>query len=202
MKVSGEAASEATTAATTKGERLVFPPGFWWGAATAAYQIEGAAREDGRTPSIWDTFAAQPGKVVGGDTGDEAADHYHRHAEDLALMGGLGLGAYRDYGDLPLVITENGAAYDDRPTGDGAVHDPERITFLRAHLAAVHDALRAGVDVRGYFVWSLLDNFEWAYGYGKRFGIVHVGYATQRRTLKDSAHRYRDVIAAGGPRMA
>jgi beta-glucosidase len=108
----------------------------------------------------------------------------------------------RDYGDVPLVITENGAAYDDRPTGDGAVHDPERIAFLRAHLAAVHDALRAGVDVRGYFVWSLLDNFEWAYGYGKRFGIVHVGYATQRRTLKDSAHWYRDVIAEGGRRMA
>jgi beta-glucosidase len=104
----------------------------------------------------------------------------------------------RDYGDVPLVVTENGAAYDDQPTTDGAVHDPDRIAYLRSHLGAVYDALRAGVDVRGYFVWSLLDNFEWAFGYRRRFGIVHVDYGTQRRTWKDSAHWYRDVIAAGG----
>jgi beta-glucosidase len=455
--------------------RLEFPPDFLWGAATAAYQIEGAVSEDGRTPSIWDTFAATPGKVAGGDTGEVATDHYHRYAEDVAIMAELGLGAYRfsvawprvqptgrgpvnpagagfydrlvdalldagirpvltlyhwdlpqeledaggwtkrdtayrfaeyaglvadrlgdrvslwttlnepwcsaflgygsgehapgrtdpaaaltaahhlllahglgvralrsvlgagaqtslvlnlsevravsragadldaarridgllnrlfldpvlkggypadvladtasvcdwnfvrsedpaviaepidllglnyyqptlvgagqapaspaptawpgsadvrfhqaagpvtdmgwlvdatglrslllrlrrDYGDIPLVVTENGAAYDDEPTPAGAVHDPGRVAYLRSHLIAVHEALRAGVDLRGYFAWSLLDNFEWAFGYAKRFGIVHVDYPTQRRTLKDSALWYRDVIAGGGVR--
>src|SRR4051812_49909015 len=72
-----------------------FPPGFLWGAATAAYQIEGAIAEDGRTPSIWDAFSHTPGKVVGSATGDVATDHYHRYAEDVALMSEVGLGAYR-----------------------------------------------------------------------------------------------------------
>jgi beta-glucosidase len=109
---------------------------------------------------------------------------------------------HRDYtnatGSLPLMVTENGAAYDDRVGPDGAVDDPERIGYLRQHLAAVHEALTAGVDVRGYFVWSLLDNFEWAYGLSKRFGLIHVDYHTLHRTLKTSAHWYRRVIAAGG----
>ncbi|MGW4466169.1 GH1 family beta-glucosidase [Micromonospora sp. NPDC004704] len=108
------------------------------------------------------------------------------------------LGIRRDYGDIPMYVTENGAAYVDRVTPDGRVPDPERIDYLHAHLAAVHEAMSAGVDLRGYFVWSLLDNFEWGYGYSKRFGLVHVDYATQARTLKDSAHWYREVIAAGG----
>lgn len=98
-----------------------------------------------------------------------------------------------------LYVTENGAAYDDvAVTEDGAtrVHDAERTAFLRGHLGAVLDAAEAGVDVRGYFYWSLLDNFEWAWGYEKRFGIVRVDYATQERTLKDSALEYRRVIAA------
>ncbi|MFJ8693053.1 GH1 family beta-glucosidase [Streptomyces roseolilacinus] len=455
---------------------LAFPAGFRWGTATAAYQIEGAAAEDGRTPSIWDTFSRTPGKVRNGDTGDIAADHYHRMAEDVALMRDLGVTDYRfsvswsrvqptgrgpasqkgldfyrrltdelrgagirpvatlyhwdlpqeletpsadglggwphrdtaerfaEYaaltagalgdrvatwttlnepwcaaflgyasgvhapgrtdpaaslraahhfnlahglavralraalpasaevsltlnlhavrpltgsdadrdaarrvdalgnrvfldpvfhgrlpedlvadtaaltdwsfvrdGDLeaasapvdslginyysptvvaagthegpspwpgaeghvrfepapgprtamdwpvdadglyelltrlrdelphvPLVITENGAAYDDYADPSGAVHDPERVAYLHQHLAAVHRALADGVDVRGYFLWSLLDNFEWAYGYGKRFGIVHVDFASQRRTPKDSARWYADVIARGG----
>jgi len=76
------------------------------------------------------------------------------------------------------------------------VHDEQRIDYLRGHLAAVHAAIAAGVDVRGYYLWSLLDNFEWAYGYGKRFGIVYVDYPTQERVPKDSFHRYRELIAA------
>ncbi|MER7108266.1 GH1 family beta-glucosidase [Streptomyces sp. NPDC000229] len=452
---------------------LTFPAGFRWGTATAAYQIEGAADEDGRTPSIWDTFSRTPGKVRNGDTGDIAADHYHRTAEDVALMKDLGVTDYRfsvawprvqptgrgpavqkgldfyrrltdellsadirpvvtlyhwdlpqeledaggwphretaerfaEYaglvagalgdrvttwttlnepwcaaflgyasgvhapgrtdaaaslraahhlnlahgravqvlraalppsaevsltlnlhavralsdagedreaarrvdalgnrifldpvfhgrlpadlvedtaaltdwsfvrdGDLeviatpidslginyysptvvaagrseapspwpgaephvrfvpapgprtamdwpvdpdglyelltrlrdelpevPLMVTENGAAYDDYADPSGEVHDPERVAYLDGHLAAVHRALTDGVDVRGYFLWSLLDNFEWAYGYGKRFGIVHVDFASQRRTPKDSARWYADVIARGGVR--
>ncbi|MEU8349552.1 GH1 family beta-glucosidase [Streptomyces sp. NPDC048845] len=453
-----------------------FPPGFLWGTATAAYQIEGAVREDGRTPSIWDTFSHTPGKVDGGDTGDIAVDHYHRRSQDVALMKELGLGAYRfsvawprvqptgrgpavqrgldfyrrlvdelldagitpmatlyhwdlpqeleaaggwperetahrfaefaqlvgealgdrvnlwatlnepwcsaflGYGSgvhapgrtdpvaalraahhlnlahglgtqalrgvlpsraeiavslnaavvrpltdsdadadarrridalatrvfsdpmlhgkypadlladtasvtdwsfvhaadlevirqpldalginyytpsvvsaaaggqavredghnasehspwigvddvnfhrapgdptamgwpvdptglydllmrfsreapgLPLLVTENGAAYEDAPDADGVVHDPERIAYLHAHLDATRQAITDGADVRGYFLWSFMDNFEWAYGYAKRFGIVRVDYDTQTRTPKSSAHWYSRV---------
>ncbi|MFG3345882.1 GH1 family beta-glucosidase [Streptomyces sp. NPDC048018] len=99
---------------------------------------------------------------------------------------------------VPLMITENGAAYDDYADPEGRVRDPERVAYLRSHLAAVHRAIEDGADVRGYFLWSLLDNFEWAYGYSKRFGIVHVDFATQRRTFKDSARWYAEVIARGG----
>ncbi|OLB77862.1 MAG: beta-glucosidase, partial [Actinobacteria bacterium 13_2_20CM_2_71_6] len=452
--------------------RLTFPPGFWWGAATAAYQIEGSVAADGRTPSIWDTFCATPGKVARGESGATAADHYRRYAQDVDLIADLGLSAYRfsvswprvqpggqgrtnpagaafydrlvdallargvrpvatlyhwdlpqeledaggwtnrdtahrfadyaalvaarlgdrinlwttfnepwcsaflgyasgqhapgrkdhadslaaahhlllahglgvralraelpgaqaslvvnlsamrsvsadpadldatrrmdglqnrlfldpvlrgsypadvqadtagicdwsfvragdldvistpidalgvnyyrpsligarpepdpeampawpgcanvalhaipgpvtdmnwpvdasglrellvrlrqEYGNPPVFVTENGAAYPDRVAPDGGVHDPERISYLYSHLTAAHEALAEGVDLRGYFVWSLLDNFEWAEGYAKRFGLVHVDYETQQRTWKDSAHWYRDVIAGGG----
>ncbi|MFB7930988.1 GH1 family beta-glucosidase [Streptomyces sp. NPDC056039] len=460
---------------------VTFPPAFVWGAATSAYQIEGAVREDGRTPSIWDTFSHTPGKTVGGDHGDIAVDHYHRYREDVALMADLGLGAYRfsvswsrvqptgrgpavqkgldfyrrlvdellskgikpavtlyhwdlpqdledaggwperdtayrfaeyaqivgealgdrveqwmtlnepwcsaflgyasgvhapgrtdpaaslraahhlnlahglgasalrsamparnqvaialnsatvrplsqspadlaaaqkiddlangvfhgpilhgvypeslyaataeltdwDYvldGDLtlinqpldalglnyytpalvsaadasarapradghgasdhspwpaagdvafhqtpgdrtemgwtidptglhelimrytreapglPLYITENGAAYDDKIDSDGRVHDPERVSYLHGHLSAVRRAITDGADVRGYFLWSLLDNFEWAYGYGKRFGAVYVDYATLQRTPKSSALWYGKAARTG-----
>ncbi|MFI6933307.1 GH1 family beta-glucosidase [Streptomyces sp. NPDC050287] len=460
---------------------LSFPPGFIWGAATAAYQVEGAAAEDGRTPSIWDTFSHTPGKVRNGDTGDIAADHYHRYRGDVALMKELGLKAYRfsiswsrvqptgrgpavergldfyrrltdelleagitpvvtlyhwdlpqeledaggwphrdtarrfaDYteimaralgdrvgqwttlnepwcsaflgygsgvhapgrtdpaatlraahhlnlahgqaigvlranlpasaqtsitfnlhevrpltgspedaeaarridavgnriftgpvldgaypedlladtarivdwaelvhdGDLaeisrpidvlgvnyyaptvvsmadggagagttkndghgasdhspwtgsehvdfhlanddltamnwaidpnglhtlltalaashpglPLMVTENGAAFDDYISPEGQVNDPQRIAYLRSHLDAVRRAVADGADVRGYFLWSLLDNFEWGYGYSKRFGAVYVDYSTQRRIPKASARWYAEVI--------
>ena len=86
----------------------------------------------------------------------------------------------------PIYITENGMASDDRVV-DGVVDDAQRIAFLNRHVAAVAAAMEAGVDVRGYFVWSLMDNFEWSYGYERRFGIVHVDYATQQRTPKQSA---------------
>ena len=103
---------------------------------------------------------------------------------------------HAEYG-VPLMVTENGAAFEDALV-DGAVRDPERVAYLRTHVAAVHDAIVAGADVRGYFVWSLMDNFEWSFGYAKRFGIVHVDYASQRRVWKDSAHWYREVIKANG----
>lgn len=465
-----------------------FPPGFVWGTATASYQIEGAAAEDGRTPSIWDTFSRTPGKVIGGDNGDEADDHYHRYAEDVAIMKGLGVNAYRfsiawpritpqvtsqalgpvneagldfyarlldeliaagitpavtlyhwdlpqaledaggwtnrataerfaefaelvasrlrdrvatfitlnepwcsaylgyasgvhapgrtepsaalsavhhlnlahglattairraapdarvaltlnlawvqpdsdspediaaarridglqnrvfvdpalggtypvdvledtasvtdwsfvqdgdlalihqpidalglnyysptvvrahdpagarpvadghgGHGDAPaspwpgcddiefpqqpgpytdmgwsidaqglhallvrlsrehpgldLYVTENGAAFPDVVTDDGLVHDDDRIAYLREHLSAVRQAIADGAPVRGYYLWSLLDNFEWAEGYAKRFGIVHVDYATQQRTVKDSGWWYAGVASRNG----
>ncbi|GHJ47827.1 beta-glucosidase [Catellatospora sp. TT07R-123] len=451
------------------GTALRFPQGFRWGAATASYQIEGAASEDGRTPSIWDTFSRTPGKVFQGHTGDVACDHYHRFRDDVAIMAELGLGTYRfsvawprikpdgsgpvnsrgldfydrlvdellakgispmatlyhwdlpqaledrggwtnrdtayyfadlaaamvarlgdrvatwttlnepwcssflgyasgihapgrqdarasfealhhlllahglgvralraggarevsltlnmtsvrplnpadphdqaaarhidglqnrifldpvlrgfypedmralferfgaahvikpgddaviaspidllgvnyyqpalvrakigatagltnpgsegieevrqphpvtdmdwpvdpsglyellmrlatDYPNTPLMITENGAAYAD-VVEDGRVHDSDRIGFLDGHLRAVHAALAEGADLRGYLAWSLMDNYEWGYGYGKRFGIVHVDYDTQRRILKDSARWYAEVIGRNG----
>ncbi|MFV2065309.1 MAG: family 1 glycosylhydrolase, partial [Chloroflexota bacterium] len=102
------------------------------------------------------------------------------------------------YADLPpLYITENGAAYDD-PLTDEGIHDTRRVRYLDAHLRAARSALDAGVDLRGYFTWSLLDNFEWSYGYAKRFGLVHVDFDSQRRTPRDSARWYRDVIAQNG----
>jgi beta-glucosidase len=449
------------TGPTTSAEPVLglrFPGGFGWGASTSAYQIEGAAAEDGRAPSIWDTFSHTPGKVAGGDTGDVAADHYHRYPEDLDLMKRLGLTSYRfsvswprvvpagtgpvnqrgldfykrlvdglreraiapvvtlfhwdlpqalqdrggwvnrdcagwfadyadvmyralgdavpvwltlnepktvvdvgyrygahapglrdddqayvaahhlllahgravqalratgskarigpalnlapaypdpdgdaaataaarladgyenrlyldpvfkgtypadvlddlgrdapmraairdgdlatisskvdllavqyynpvfvaangryvtrlptsdatwqqlypdglydtltrlrrDYGDVPITITENGRPSADEPDGDGRIEDPERIAFLRDHLAAAHRAIADGVRLESYHLWSLLDNFEWAEGYRQRWGIVYVDYPTQRRIEKSSAHWYREVIARNG----
>ena len=96
----------------------------------------------------------------------------------------------------PIIITENGASFHDAPDADGTVHDPRRIAFLDAHVRAVADAVAAGVDVRGYYVWSAFDNFEWAAGYEERFGLVYVDYATQRRIRKSSGEWYRGLIAA------
>jgi beta-glucosidase len=103
---------------------------------------------------------------------------------------------------LDLYVTENGAAYPDVLSPDGHVHDDDRIAYLYDHLRAVRDAIADGANVRGYYLWSLLDNFEWAYGYSKRFGIVHVDYATQQRTIKDSGRWYarvagRNALSAG-----
>ena len=102
----------------------------------------------------------------------------------------------REYATLPpLYVTENGAAYSgDSVTADGHVHDPDRTTYILQHIQAVSDAVGAGADVRGYFLWSLLDNFEWAWGFAKRFGIVHVDYQTQVRTIKDSGLVYSALI--------
>ena len=103
------------------------------------------------------------------------------------------------YGDLPIYITENGAAFYDPPVAeDGVLEDPLRVSYFKSHLRAAHAALARGVDLRGYFAWSLLDNFEWSLGYSKRFGIVHVDYQTQVRTPKSSARFYSQVIRSGG----
>jgi len=99
-------------------------------------------------------------------------------------------------GDLPVYITENGSAWYDYVTQDGAVNDFERLSYLREHLAAVRQAITDGVNVRGYFAWSLLDNFEWAEGYAKRFGLVYVDFGTQQRILKRSGEYYARVTRA------
>mgnify|MGYP001549165980 CR=1 FL=1 len=107
------------------------------------------------------------------------------------------------YGDLPLYITENGAAMYDPPTPiEGRVDDPLRAWYLREHLLAARDAIRQGVNLAGYFAWSLLDNYEWSLGFAKRFGIVHVDYATLARTPKTSARYYSEIIRTHGEALA
>lgn len=103
-----------------------------------------------------------------------------------------------NYGNPKIYITENGCAFKDIPDDNGFVSDWQRVNFLRSHLLALHDALQAGVNLHGYYVWSLMDNFEWAHGFAPRFGLVRVDYQTQRRIPKQSALWYREVISRNG----
>jgi beta-glucosidase len=104
----------------------------------------------------------------------------------------------REYGARAVYVTENGSAWADQITADGQVHDGDRLRYLEEHLAACGRAVGRGVPLAGYFAWSLLDNFEWDYGYSARFGLVYVDYATQQRVMKDSGRRYAEIIAAHG----
>ncbi|RZQ60997.1 GH1 family beta-glucosidase [Amycolatopsis suaedae] len=146
------------------------PPSEWVGAEHTSFPARGLPRTD----SGWET---NPGQLT-------------------ALL----LDLHHRYPGLPLYVTENGAAYPDVVGPDGAVDDHDRVNFLLSHLAAAHEAITRGVDLRGYFYWSLLDNFEWAEGYAKRFGLVHIDYPTQRRTPKLSARQYAAVIRNNGLR--
>jgi len=101
---------------------------------------------------------------------------------------------HREFG-LPLIVTENGASWPDEVSDDGRIRDIDRYTYLHDHLGAVQRAMAEGADIRGYMAWSLMDNFEWGYGYTKRFGLLRVDYVTQKRTWKDSAYWYREMIA-------
>ena len=148
-------------------------------------RIVSARRGDGPWP--WAVEQGRPG-VPRTDLGWEIVPDDLR---DLLLR------LHADYPGTPLLVTENGAIYTDEPGADGAVHDDRRIAFLHGHLRAVHEALRAGAPVEGYYHWSLLDNFEWAMGYWPRFGLVHVDRATQRRTVKDSGHWYARAARDG-----
>jgi beta-glucosidase len=139
------------------------------------------------------TIAHTPGlvDVAVRDPGPEATDMHWPVTPDG--LRDLLVTLKATYPDLPPVhITENGVAYSD------GVHDPRRIAYLDAHLRALAAAIEAGVDVRGYFCWSLMDNFEWSHGYHMRFGLVHVDYDTLTRSPRDSALWYRDVIARNG----
>lgn len=104
----------------------------------------------------------------------------------------------RAYTSVPLYITENGAAFDDAVAPDGGVHDDARVAYLREHIAMAHRAIQEGIDLRGYYVWTLLDNFEWSHGFSKRFGLLYTDYASRRRIWKRSAHWYREVISRNG----
>ncbi len=107
------------------------------------------------------------------------------------------------YGKPAVYITENGAAFYDPPhTIEGKIEDPLRVEYYRQHLRAAHEAMKQGVDLRGYYAWSLFDNYEWSHGYSKRFGIVHVDYSTQQRTIKSSGRYYAEVIRSKGGILA
>ncbi len=108
----------------------------------------------------------------------------------------------REYGRIPIEVCESGCAFDEKPGSDGQVHDEGRIGYHHAHILAVDEAIRAGANVRSYHAWSLYDNFEWASGYRPRFGIVHVDFATQRRTLKASGRWYGDLCQAARGNIA
>jgi beta-glucosidase len=136
----------------------------------------------GREPFPWDVEPARPGVPVT-DVGWEIVPEC---LTDLLMT------LKQEYGDVPVLILENGGVFED------AVHDEGRIDLIRGHLAAVRDAIEQGVDVRGYCHWSLMDNFEWAMGYRARFGLVHVDYETQARTVKDSGRYYAQVARANG----
>ncbi|MNE64110.1 Beta-glucosidase A [compost metagenome] len=101
------------------------------------------------------------------------------------------------YGDIPIYITENGACYNDEPV-DGVVADQRRIDFIHKHLIQLERSIASGIPVKGYYSWSLMDNFEWAFGYTMRFVLIHVDYKTLARTKKDSFYWYQDTIAGNG----
>ncbi|HBR93685.1 MAG TPA: beta-glucosidase [Opitutae bacterium] len=141
--------------------------------------------------------AAPDGKPVRVPTATGAAhSHFLWEVTPEALYWGSKFLAERY--KLPIVVTENGLSGNDWVSLDGRVHDSHRIDFLNRYLLCLERAIKEGIDIRGYFQWSILDNFEWGEGYKHRFGLVHVGYITQKRTLKDSAYWYRKVIESNG----
>jgi len=165
------------------------------------------------TPTL---VSAATGEASHGSDGHGASEHspwpgadrvaFHRPEGSTTAMGwavdpsglyDLLMRLKAEFPAMPLMITENGAAFDDYVNPEGEVSDPDRIAYLHGHLSAVQRAIVAGVDVRGYFLWSLLDNFEWGYGYSKRFGAVYVDYPTGKRIPKASARWYADVARTG-----
>jgi beta-glucosidase len=145
----------------------------------------------GVAPYPWEVVVHGDADVTGGGTGGVPMTEAGTEITPDAFTDLLAR-LHEDYG-VPLMITENGAVFADGPGPDGRVHDERRVQYIKDHLAALHRALERGVDVLGYCYWSLLDNFEWALGYGQRFGLVHVDYETQVRTVKDSGRYYAEV---------
>jgi len=153
------------------------------------YYTRGVMKQDDNKPPVFTDYVRQP-RAIYTETGWEV---FEQGLTDTLLW------VKERYGNPPLYITENGSAFYDPPASiDGRVEDPLRVDYLKRHLRAVHAAIGKGADVRGYMAWSLLDNLEWSLGFSKRFGIVHVDFATQERTPKDSARFYSQVIASNG----
>jgi beta-glucosidase len=148
---------------------------------------------DGHKPSTNTPWVGSPGVEFVQQPGPYTAMGWNIEPSGLTE---LLVGLHRDYPGQPLMVTENGAAFYDVISADGAIHDDDRVDYLHRHIDAVGKAMDAGADVRGYFVWSLLDNFEWGWGYDRRFGIIRVDYDTLLRTWKDSAHWYKSLAAS------
>jgi beta-glucosidase len=134
--------------------------------------------------------------TVGADKTEMGWEIYPNGMEEILLR------LHADYAFPAYYVTENGAAMPDKVSEDGRVHDERRIRYQRDYLRAAERAMQAGVPLKGYFVWSLLDNFEWAWGRSRRFGLIYVDYETQTRTLKDSAYDYREIIRSNGEALA
>jgi beta-glucosidase len=163
---------------------LIGTPSDFLGVNYYARRVIGAGRSDDGLP--WRVMPADPA-VPRTDTGWEMTpDALYEHLVRIRA----------DYGDVPILITENGSVFFDQPNPDGRTFDSGRIAFLRDHLLAIHRAIEAGVAVEGYFAWSLLDNFEWAEGFRSRFGLVHVDYPSGRRLVKESGRAYAAIVAA------
>ncbi|MDR2103080.1 MAG: beta-glucosidase [Treponema sp.] len=162
------------------------------------YYNEGAVAADGgeefkyRSQPFWQDFSDMNWPLVPGGLKRQLL-----WIQDI-LKDAFGGSAGKDGKGIPLYITENGYARQDCIEGDGRIHDRERIIYIRQHLEVCSELIKEGLNLKGYYAWSFLDNFEWALGYTKRFGIVYVDYATQKRTAKDSAYFFRDVIAGYG----
>ncbi|HEX2621648.1 MAG TPA: GH1 family beta-glucosidase [Phototrophicaceae bacterium] len=144
-----------------------------------------------RSVIAWDETAPLKFRNVNPEGSDYTAMDWEIYPDGLREML---VRVHQDYQPKAMYVTENGAAFDDPAPVDGAVEDSRRADYLKGHFAAAEAAINQGVPLKGYFVWSLMDNFEWAEGYNKRFGIIYVDYATQQRTLKQSALYYQDVI--------
>ncbi|MDW7738676.1 MAG: GH1 family beta-glucosidase [Bacillota bacterium] len=145
-----------------------------------------------QSSGVEDSFMGNPVNPPDSEYTDMGWEVYPRGLYELMTR------IHREYGPLPLYITENGAAFPDEIGKDGTIGDQRRIDFLKKYLQECWNAIEEGVPLKGYFVWTLLDNFEWAYGYSKHFGIIHVDLETQKRTLKNSAMWYKDVISRNG----
>jgi beta-glucosidase len=164
--------------------RTIGTPSDFLGVNYYARRVIGAGRSDDGLP--WRVMPADPA-MPRTDTGWEITPH--------ALFDQL-VRMRAQYGDVPILVTENGAVFLDQPNPDGRTFDQGRSAFIRDHLVAIHRVIEAGVRVQGYFAWSLLDNFEWAEGFRSRFGLVHVDYPTGRRLIKESGRWYARVAAA------
>jgi beta-glucosidase len=156
---------------------------FYFGQDFSGYDLDGNTTDAAGLPVVREIYPDVPRTALNWPI---TPDRFTRLLQRL----------HDDYG-IPLAVTENGAVYDDVPGADGFIDDRQRTAYIEAHVDAVFAARAAGADVRGYFAWSLMDNFEWAEGYSKRFGLVHVDYGTQVRTLKRSALWYRDRVRSG-----